>query len=62
MAKCVKIWEKLVKFWQSRDFQGGSEFIWASEGPQNGGKMAGMDILEFRDINEPDTYNEIWFE
>ena len=24
-----------------------------SEGPQNGGQMIGMDILEFRDINQP---------
>ena len=33
------------------DFPWGSEFIGASGGPQNGGKMTGMDILEFRDIN-----------
>ena len=41
----------------------GSEFIWASEGPQNGGKMTGMDILEFRDINSlalMPKYGEIW--
>ena len=30
-------------------------------GPQNGGKMTRMDILEFRDINRPDPYNKIWF-
>ena len=35
----------------SNDLPGGSEFTQASEGPQNGGKMTGMGILEFRDIN-----------
>ena len=34
-------------------FQGGSDFTRATERPQNGGKMTGMDILEFRDINGP---------
>ena len=36
-------------------------FAWASGGPQNGGKMTGMDIVEFRDINSADTYNKILF-
>ena len=35
----------------------GSEFTWASGGPQNGVKMTWMDILEFRDIDGPDPYN-----
>ena len=63
MAKCVKIWKNLGNFWRSSDFQGGSEFTRASEGPQNGGKMTGMDVLEFRDINGPDPmpkYGTIW--
>ena len=41
----------------------GSEFTRASEGPQNGGKMTGMDVLEFKDINGPDPmpkYGAIW--
>ena len=49
--------------WQSTNFQGGSEFTRASEGPQNGGKMTGMDLLEFRDIKGPDPmpkYGAIW--
>ena len=49
-----------TNYW-SIDFPGGSEFSPSSEGLQNGGKMTGMDILEFRDINGPDTYNENWF-
>ena len=36
---------------------GCSEFTPASGGPQKGGKMTGMDILEFRDIDGPDPYN-----
>ena len=63
MPKCVKIWNKLEKCWRSSDFPGGSEFTRASEGPQNGGKMTGMDVLEFRDINGPDPmpkYGAIW--
>ena len=55
MTKWVKMWQTFV------DFPGGSEFTRASGGPQNGGKMTGMDILEFTDINGPDPYNEIWF-
>ena len=51
MPKCVKIWKNLGNFWRSSNFQGGSEFTRASEGPQNVGKMTGMDVLEFRDIN-----------
>ena len=39
---------------QSIDFPGLSKFNRASEGPQNGGKMTGMDVLEFRDINGED--------
>ena len=35
----------------------GSEFTWASGGPQNGVKMTWMDILEFRDIDGPDPVN-----
>ena len=42
------------KIW-SIDFPGMSEFNRASEGPQNGGKMTGIDLLEFRDINGPDS-------
>ena len=38
---------------RSIDFPRGSEFTLASGGPQNGGKITGMDILEFRGINEP---------
>ena len=45
--------------WQQ--FVGPSTFPGAQNLPQNGGKMTGMDILEFRDINGPDPYNEIWF-
>ena len=48
---------------RSIDFPGLSEFNRASEGPQNGGKMTGMDLLEFRDINGPDPmpkYGAIW--
>ena len=52
--------EKL-KTWWSNDFLGGSEFTRVSDRAQKGGKMTGMDILEFRDINGPDPYNEIWF-
>ena len=54
MAKCVKIWKNLENFWRSNDFQVGSDFTRASEGPQNGGKMTGIDLLEFKDINGPD--------
>ena len=43
----------------SNDLPGGSEFTQASEGPQNGGKMTGMDLLEFRDINGPKN-GAIW--
>ena len=53
--------QNLEKCWRSSELPGGSEFTRASEEPQNGGKMTGMDILEFRDINGPDPYNEIWF-
>ena len=45
---------------RSNNFPGGSEFTWASEAPQNGGKMNEMDILEFRDINGPAPKGEIW--
>ena len=44
----------MTKKIRSIDFPGLSEFNRASEGPQNGGKMTGMDILQFRDINGPD--------
>ena len=39
----------------------GSEFTQAFGGPQNGGKMTGIDIREFGDINEPDPYSKNWF-
>ena len=32
-----------------------------SGGPQNGGKITRIDLLEFTDINGPDPYNKIWF-
>ena len=35
------------------NFKGGSKFIWASERPQNGGKMTEMDKFEFKDIKWP---------
>ena len=41
----------------------GSEFTRASEGNQNGGKITGLDLLEFRDIDGPDPmpkYGAIW--
>ena len=50
-------------FCRSNNFPGGSEFTRASEGHQNGGKMTGMDVLEFRDINGPNLmpkYGAIW--
>ena len=53
----------MTKKIRSIDFPGLSEFNRASEGPQNGGKMTGMDLLEFRDINGPDPmpkYGAIW--
>ena len=53
--------QNVTQICQTIDFPGGSEFTRASGGPQNGGKMTGMDILEFRDINGPDPYNENWF-
>ena len=53
--------QNMANNFRSIDFPRGSEFTWAPEGPQNGGKMTGMDILEFRDINGRDPYNEIWF-
>ena len=45
--------QNLSNIWWSNDFPGGSELTWASEEPQNGGKMIRTDKLEFRDINEP---------
>ena len=48
---------------RSINFPGLSEFNRSSEGPQNGGKMAGMELLEFRDNNRPDPmpkYGAIW--
>ena len=59
--ECQNASQKLENFRLSIDFTGGSEYTRASEGPQNGGKMTRMDILEFRDINGPDPYNKIWF-
>ena len=53
--------QKLATFWWSIDFPGGSELNRSAEGPLKGAKMTVMDILEFRDINGQDTYNEIWF-
>ena len=44
----------MTKKIRSIAFPGMSEFNRASEGPQNGGKMTGMDVLEFRDINGSD--------
>ena len=44
--------EKL-KTWWSNDFPGESEFTWVSDRAKKGGKMTGMDILEFRDIDWP---------
>ena len=59
MPKYIKIGNMLAVHRLPR----GSEFTRASEGPQNGGKMTGMDVLEFRDINGPDPmpkYGAIW--
>ena len=39
---------------RSANFPGLSKFNGASEGPQNGGKMTGMDLPEFIDINGAD--------
>ena len=53
----------MTKKIRSINFPGLSKFNGASEGPQNGGKMTGMDLLEFRDINGPDPmpkYGAIW--
>jgi len=61
LPKCVKICPNAAKICRSIDFLGVSEFTRASGGPQKGGKMTGTDILEFRDINGQDPYNEIWF-
>ena len=61
MQKLVKLYENVATICWSIDFPGGSEFTLASGGPQNGGKMTGMDILEYRDINGPDPCNENWF-
>ena len=52
-VKNDKMRQNLGNFWPYIDFQGGSEFSRASEGPQNGGKMTGMGIPEFIDINGP---------
>ena len=43
----------LITIWRYNDLPEGSEITRASEGPQNGGKMNGMDKLEFTDINWP---------
>ena len=60
-VKNAKMSQNVATIFRSINFPGGSEFTWLSGGPQNGGKMTGMDILEFRDINGPDPYNKIWF-
>ena len=60
-VKNAKIRQKLATFWRSIDFPGGSELNCSAEGPLKGAKMTVMDILEFRDINRQDPYNEIWF-
>ena len=59
MTKCVKMCQNVANICRSIGFLGGSEFTRASGGPQNGGEMTGMDILEFRDINGQDPYNKI---
>ena len=51
--KNAKMRKNLATVWQSTNFPGKSQFTRASEGPQNSGKMTGMVILEFRDINGP---------
>ena len=53
MQKGVKMWQNSATFWRSNNFPGVSTFSPASEGPQNGGKLTRMDILEFRCINGP---------
>ena len=53
MQKCVKIPHNPATFGQTNDFPGGSKISQASERPQNGGKMTGMDIPEIKDINRP---------
>ena len=51
--------QNVAKICRSIDFPGGPEFTGASGRPQNGGKMTGMGILEFRDINQPPTVCKI---
>ena len=45
--------QNVGKICRSIGFPGDSEFTRASGGPQNGGKITGMDILELSDINGP---------
>ena len=62
-VKNAQMCQNLANIWRSIDFPGGSQFILASEGPQKGGKMTVMDLLEFRDIYVPDLmpkYGAIW--
>ena len=59
MPKCVKICPNVAKICRSIDFPGVSEFTRASGGPQKGGKMTGMEILEFRDIKQPPHLGKI---
>ena len=50
----------LANFLQSIDFPGGSKIIHASDLPQNGGKMIGMDKLEIIGMKQPACNNETW--
>ena len=49
----TKMRQHVAKICRSINFPGDSIITWAPGGPQNGGKMTWMDILEFRDISGP---------
>ena len=42
-------------------YLGWSELNRSAEESLKGDKMTVMDIFEFKDINRPDPYNQIWF-
>ena len=58
-TRIAEMCQKLVKICRSIKFPGVSELTRAPKGHLKGAKMTVMDILEFRDINRQDPYNEI---
>ena len=52
--------EHIHGFFSTRKLAG-SELNRSAERPLKCAKMTVMDILEYRYINGPDPYNEIWF-